>query len=188
VGSEAVNNSVCVQSATGLFTKRGCLKYPQSSVFEVTYFSDSACSLNPTHLFPFDKAITTGVIGSCALQIGQNGQSIYSLKTIRANSSQQLDTFVFGSLNCTGEPIPQSSYSSYVNGSCNVLSISERILYYKVRLYSTPPPDPNVRLVLGQVDLNAAASDQNARIAGSSIGALCGFTVLLVIVSLVLDI
>ena len=49
----------------------------------------------------------------------------------------------------------------------------------------TPSPtrDNFTDLYYGQVDLNAQATDLNKQIAGSSIGAICGFTVIIIVFS-----
>ena len=48
---------------------------------------------------------------------------------------------------------------------------------------STPAP-VTVKLLVGNVNLNQAASDLNAQIVGASVGVLCGFTALLVLISM----
>jgi hypothetical protein len=171
--------------------KNMCESYPEANVFNVTYFKDSQCrSSFPSTFIPFGPALTTGILGKCSVQLAE-GSSYVGLMTVQLPNA--LQTTVYNSLNCSGPSL--MTYESKLDGTCNRITMRIQSVdverFYLVTRVSTanntnPANSTRVSLV-GQVDLNAVASDQNARIAGASVGVLCGFTLLLILVSMFLD-
>jgi hypothetical protein len=153
---------------------RNCFVVETSSIFNVTYYTDSSCSAGAVMYAGLDGLLGTGIVNQCLGATNVNG-TLYYLKS--AQHGNVLTTTFFSDPNC--EQVI-GSFQSQGGGVCNTVQNPSANLanYYTVSL-------PLIPLFLtGQVNLNAGAISLNGQIAGASVAIICGVTALVVIVSM----
>jgi len=152
-------------------------------VYEVIYYTDSACTQNPITYQSQDGVIlTTGVLDQCFnTQVG--AEEFASYKSTR-NGDSISTVFFRGSTNCAESGSGASEVLTIVSSlnSCN--RISEVSGSFSHMFYTVQMAQHNLQELVGQVDLTQSARELNAQIVGASVGVLCGFTAILVTISM----
>ena len=152
-----------------------CKQENDQSVFVIDYFTEETCSGLPVNYLPEGGFLASGVLDTC-IESKVGSQSMFTTY----NPDGYLTTLVYDRQNCQGQPT--SSFNSQLSDTCNSATIpaaNSSTPFYLARMLETPAIQ-----YIGQINLNQDASDMNAQIAGASIGVLCGFTALLILVSM----
>jgi hypothetical protein len=150
-----------------------------SLAYNVTYYSDDKCTAGGYMLFSFPNLITSGVLNQC----------LYSQASLANKMMVAFDgtTYSFGfydiSGTCQGAPVSTKTYKA---GACVAAPADSGSLgYMMVNSWNSVAPRRDLPAQLsGQVDLNSDAYNLNKQVVGASVGVLCGFTALLIMISM----
>jgi hypothetical protein len=155
--------------------------------YNVTYYFDSNCTQGGYLYRSSDNlGVVAGVLDECTLSVNQTGP-LNGQRMVRLNSTHlRWSYWVMDNL-CMSPP---STNMTIPLGACvraPMLDSGNSINtpYMMVTNVSRPTQPPIYpKFYLGQIDLNMEASELNAQIVGASVGILCGFTAMLVGISI----
>lgn len=150
------------------------------------YYPDQSCSnASPTRYYSFFQTLGGGIIGNFGLlQYNEIPGDQPLAYLFYLNSAGTLITEIYNapSVNYTAAQLILSITS--LPGVCNPPN-AYMPNYYTFTIFG---PSPITTLnYIGQVNLNAAANSLNAQIVGSSVGVICGFTFLTIVLSMFLE-
>lgn len=148
------------------------MEVPDNQFFSFVYFQTSDCSGQGLK-YTGDEFLGSAVLNWCLASGPQN-----SRKSILKGNV--LKTVIYQSTSCDGPVV--DSFEGVV-GACNSRfeNSNSTTVYYTVQGMISASSQT---LLSGQVNLNADAINLNAQIVGSSVGVICGFTALLIFISM----
>ena len=178
----------CTVNADGYYVEKDC--FPEfGENFIINYFQNSSCSGESKNYFNTlqngtNLLIGNGIIYYCTTGM-VNGVTAYKPFIING----QLVIQFYPGNSCIGTPIMNITVTEGCNPPNQYMPYPFNVTIIPAATFSpTPSPTPEIIILTGQVNLNAAAISLNQQIVGSSVGVICGFTALLIALSLFVEI
>lgn len=136
----------------------------------VKYHKNSDCSDDGVQFLAENGIFTSTEVGLCTVSFQGQGRFVSMRSFV---DGDEVKTTYFEDANCQQKIETVKSKVNKCNKATGFASGTE-YKYYTVESYG----------FYGTINLNEQATKDNRRIAGSSIGVLCGFTVLLILISM----